>query len=185
MGHLKQVFKSQKWFKITDSFQYYCQDVNEMNVLLMMERRLACHIISLLNEKLENSSKENEKLEQRLNLTEQKWNELREKWKILKHEGNTLKRYNSKLVFNSFVSDLTDVPRKDAKSQARVRQMLRDISASNSMKKMMFDVSADKPSSNLKIFRQSCHEDSCGRTPASRDNSISDFNHIEVSNQLK
>jgi len=83
-------------------------------------------------------------------------------------------------VFNSFVSDLTDVPRKGA----RVKQMLRDFS-SHSIKDQMYDISSDKSPSNLKMLQQTPHYRYSDKLPQSQENSINELNHIEVSNQLK
>jgi predicted nuclease with TOPRIM domain len=118
----------------------------------MMERRLTCHIISALCDKIEYLTMDQESMNEKLRSVEDKLYAIRSKFKELKREGNALKRYNSRLVFNSFVSDLTDVPKKDAHSQARVQQIYRDFSSS-SIKGKMYDFSGDQdPNSKINIY---------------------------------
>ena len=85
-------------------------------------------MVTILCQQMEDIKSQKLDLEHLLMVSENKCHSLTEKCKALQREGNTLKRHNSKLVFNSFVSDLTEAPRKDAKSQARVQEMMRGLS---------------------------------------------------------
>jgi predicted PolB exonuclease-like 3'-5' exonuclease len=114
-----------------------------MNVLLMMERRLSSQIITILLDKIEKLNREKAIVEAELKLTKESINDFKAKYQAMKREGNALKRYNSRLVFNSFISDLTEVPKKDGNSQVRIKQIYRDYS-NNSMKNMWYDLSKDQ-----------------------------------------
>ena len=65
--------------------------------------------------------------------------------RLLNKEGNALKRYNSRLVFNSFVSEITDVPKHDANSQVRIKKIWRDFS-NGSMKNLWYNMLHDQNS---------------------------------------
>ena len=58
LSYLLDVFKIPNWSKITNAFNYYCQDINEINSLLIMERRLICHMIPILWEQMKRMDKD-------------------------------------------------------------------------------------------------------------------------------
>lgn len=136
--------------------------------------------MTILTQQSERLQLEKADLEHQLSMMEKKFNRVREKCSHLEREGNTLKRYNSKLVFNSFVSDLTEVPKNGTKSQSKVKEMIRGLSAS-SQRGAMYDISGVKPEPHSKDPRDVLSEN---KSPVNNENSITEFNQIEVSNQL-
>lgn len=154
-----------------------------MNVLLMMERRLSSQIITILLDKIEKLTREKAIVDAELKLTKENINDFKVKYQAMKREGNALKRYNSRLVFNSFISDLTEIPKKDGNSQVRIKQIYRDYS-NNSMKNMWYEYTKEQEkepaSSCLKIYKTLYQKDNEGHTPFSNDNSFVEADNIEL-----
>ncbi|CAI2387194.1 unnamed protein product [Moneuplotes crassus] len=180
---LLTAFKFPNCYNITDAYQYYCQDKNEINALLLIERRLVSHIVTILSQQLDQIKTEKDDLEYKLTIMDKKCYSLREQCNKLKKEEISLRRHNSKLVFNSFVSDLTEVPRKDARSQARVKEMMRDLS-SGSQKEIMYDTTSGKSNNVSKILRRTHKACSQEKYTMNKENSLNDLNQIEVANHF-
>jgi hypothetical protein len=170
---------------MNDSFNYYCEDTTEINVLLMMERRLTCNIISTLCEKIDNLTSDQESMNVQLRAAEDNLYRIRGKFTELKREGNALKKYNSRLVIDSFVSDLTEVPKKEAHSLARVKQIYRNFSSTR-INEMMCDLPGDLESpSKIRIYDDNSKSISNDRLLLSRDNTVSDLNNLEIKPKIE
>lgn len=74
-------------------------------------------------EKVDTLTKEKNLVEQQWRSTKLQMSELKNRFQTMRHEGNALKRHNSKLLINSFLSDMSDGPNQDAGSRVRLRQM--------------------------------------------------------------
>ena len=77
-----------------------------------------------------------------------KFKSLKSDVKFWNKEGNALKRYNSRLVFNSFISEITDVPKHDANSQVRMKKIYRDFS-NGSMKNLWYNMLPEQKSGTI------------------------------------
>ena len=67
-------------------------------------------------------------LDEQLKIAKSEIHNYKTKHNALRRETNTLKRHNSKLIMNSFISELTEIPRNNAKSQVRTTIMHKDYS---------------------------------------------------------
>lgn len=92
------------------------------------ERVLSKEILTILLDKIEKLNHEKAFLSEQLKTANEQIQNFKLKYSALRKEGNALKRYNSRLVFNSFISELTDVPKNDANSQVRMKRIYRDFS---------------------------------------------------------
>jgi predicted RNase H-like nuclease (RuvC/YqgF family) len=170
---------------MNDSFRYYCEDTTEINVLLMMERRLTCNIISTLSERVDSLTSDQESMNLQLREAEDKLYKFRSKFTELKREGNALKKYNPRLLINSFVSDLTDVPKKEAHSLTRVKQLYRNFSTTK-INEMMCDLPGDQdPSSKSKFCDDNSKNISSEGLPISYDITMSDLNNLEINPKIE
>jgi hypothetical protein len=170
---------------MNESFRYYCEDTTEINVLLMMERRLTCNIISTLCDRVDSLTSDHESMNVQLRAAEDKLYRIRNKFTELKREGNALKKYNSRLVINSFVSDLADVPKKEAHSLTRVKQIYRNFS-STKINEMMCDSPGDQESSSkIKFYDDNSKNISSERLLISHDIAISDLDNLEIKPKIE
>jgi hypothetical protein len=184
LDHLLNTFVVDKSVKIKQAFSYYSDGIEEMNTLLLLDRRISSYLISRLSDKIKELARQKSCLIDDLNVARNQIVEFKSKCEDLKREGNILKRYNSKLVFNSFVSDLTEVPKKAENSQVRINKICRNFS-NCSIKNMWGDFPVDMDSPHRERTHTVEHKDSDFFGAFSPNTSIIDIKDINLANHFE
>lgn len=107
--------------QIKEAYYSNNQGTLETSNIIFAHLKLSCHFVAKLFEQIDELKSENMKLISKLNESKAQIDNYKQKYHMVKKEGNVLKRYNSKLLMNSFISDLTDIPNHNAKSQVRTK----------------------------------------------------------------
>ena len=150
LKYILQVFEYKKSNELKEDFISFSHSTDEMNGLLLMERRIGTQIITMLLGKIDMMKSENKVLERKTEVYNSQINEFKAHCQALRPQVNSQTRYNTKMEFNSFVSDLTDIPLKVKNPHVNLKETQRDCSI-NSMKTPLVELSNSDFTASINI----------------------------------